>query len=1150
MKTNPTLRFLLVLILATTSSLVATAQTNFFVDNFTNGSTINNTTPSPAPPTTNSTAYQQISAKGFVPNPPTIGANDLKFGIAASTSGSTEIQALFAAKAVSLNSVGDYIQLIVVFTNTSGLLTQSSQLGFGLYNSGQVQPVPGGLAGTANTGSSDHATGYAQNWQGYVGQLNYTGGNNQILSRLQQTGTANNNQDLVTSGSSSSSYRNPSAGTIGSSVTSALTLTAGQTYTEVLTIQLNGTASETITNLLYSGPNTNGTPIAQNGCVATNTTFITSAFDGLAIGWRATANTSATTMDVSSIQVVGQVSPVALPQITLQPVPVVVATNGACAFIINTVGPGVTYQWHRSNTNLNAGGNISVVNAADGSSSTLVISSASNNDLVSLPNGYYVTATDSAGSTNSVTNLLTLVAATNLFFSGNNNWDLNTSTPWDITDSGGGGYAFGFGDSVNFTDNGGGNVNLNGPFLSASSVTMSQNSGFLKWQSTGIFAGPGSLMVSGSALFTITNTMGNSFTGGTTISNSAANVRLGFLNGLGTGPITFAQAGGQMEIYQSGSAFSLPNDLVAADDFNLIIVATNTSYALILGGNVTGTKGKTLTFSHDPTIGSGVGASRIRVNTANVVCDGNILLNDSTFVWSPSGNDTYNGVIRGAGGFLLKAGTTILNNTNTYTGGTTLAAGVIGLGTNSTGSPTVTSGPIGTGPLLLQNDSTTTLTGSGTVYASGGPRIIANPIQCPFASNNVTLIVGGTNDVTFTGGFSMNGNDGLGAGTNHTVQVTNTGATTFSGAISDNGLTMGFIKNGSGALYLNGGNTYTGLTTDNTSNSTNSPGLLAGSGTILGPVFVQTNSSIGGGSATTIGTLHISNNLTNYGNVFIRVNKSLSPQSNDVISVSGVLTNFGTGLVIVTNVGVPTLVAGDRFVLFNNKALGGGSLMTVTGGLTSGLTWSNALAIDGSISVVTAGTDLAVTKSAPATVAPAANFSYTITATNQGPIAASSVVVTDTIPAGLTYVSNTGGGVNNAGVVTWALGTLNSATASSVTLTVTAPLYGSATNTASIGSATTDTNPGNNTSSQVITKVVPLTSQPLLTNSVSGTDLTLQWPLDHTGWWLQAQTNSTSTGISNNWVTVTSSSTTNKEVITLDPTQGTVFFRMVYTNTP
>ncbi|HTB83173.1 MAG TPA: hypothetical protein VK742_05920, partial [Candidatus Sulfotelmatobacter sp.] len=62
--------------------------------------------------------------------------------------------------------------------------------------------------------------------------------------------------------------------------------------------------------------------------------------------------------------------------------------------------------------------------------------------------------------------------------------------------------------------------------------------------------------------------------------------------------------------------------------------------------------------------------------------------------------------------------------------------------------------------------------------------------------------------------------------------------------------------------------------------------------------------------------------------------------------------------------------------------------------------------------------------------------------------------------------------------------------------------------------------------------------------SVSGNVLTLTWPLDHTGWYLQVQTNSLSQGLGNNWVDVPNSSTTNSVTININPANGTVFYRM------
>ena len=62
--------------------------------------------------------------------------------------------------------------------------------------------------------------------------------------------------------------------------------------------------------------------------------------------------------------------------------------------------------------------------------------------------------------------------------------------------------------------------------------------------------------------------------------------------------------------------------------------------------------------------------------------------------------------------------------------------------------------------------------------------------------------------------------------------------------------------------------------------------------------------------------------------------------------------------------------------------------------------------------------DVALTNSGPATVSAAQTYSYTLTVSNNGPSAASAVVVQDTLPAGVTFVSADNGGTESGGVVT------------------------------------------------------------------------------------------------------------------------------------
>jgi len=67
-----------------------------------------------------------------------------------------------------------------------------------------------------------------------------------------------------------------------------------------------------------------------------------------------------------------------------------------------------------------------------------------------------------------------------------------------------------------------------------------------------------------------------------------------------------------------------------------------------------------------------------------------------------------------------------------------------------------------------------------------------------------------------------------------------------------------------------------------------------------------------------------------------------------------------------------------------------------------------------------------------------------------------------------------------------------------------------------------------------------------IVSSVAGGNLTLSWPADHTGWQLQAQTNTVLKGISTNWANFSGSTATNKVVIPINLTNGTVFYRLLY----
>jgi hypothetical protein len=88
---------------------------------------------------------------------------------------------------------------------------------------------------------------------------------------------------------------------------------------------------------------------------------------------------------------------------------------------------------------------------------------------------------------------------------------------------------------------------------------------------------------------------------------------------------------------------------------------------------------------------------------------------------------------------------------------------------------------------------------------------------------------------------------------------------------------------------------------------------------------------------------------------------------------------------------------------------------------------------------------------------------------------------------------------------------------------------------------------GTNTAIVALSIVNTVNSSPTnIVFSVTNNQLFLTWPADHTGWQLQAQTNSLAVGISTNWVNISGSTSTNQFVIPINLTNGSVFYRLMY----
>jgi hypothetical protein len=286
------------LVLATVCSVALSSRADtIFSDTFGSGSTINGT---PAAPTSTTAAYQNWS-QGAVPANYSIASGALHFEARNTSSVFAEIQAQFAATPVSLLSIGDTVDLNLVFTDTSNVLLSgqnaSSQIDIGLFSSGGTLPLTGNRLdlGTASTGG---AAGYT----GYIGRL-YLNGNANIITRPAQSGgTLSSDQDLLFNNAGGGAFFSPTGVQIGSTATTGFTtgLTQGSQYTIDYSITLATATTATITESLYSGNGTGGTLLATQSVTGTAPT---TSFDSLALGWRRSAAGAASSLDVNSILV-------------------------------------------------------------------------------------------------------------------------------------------------------------------------------------------------------------------------------------------------------------------------------------------------------------------------------------------------------------------------------------------------------------------------------------------------------------------------------------------------------------------------------------------------------------------------------------------------------------------------------------------------------------------------------------------------------------------------------------------------------------------------------------------------------------------------------------------------------------------------------
>ncbi len=277
----------------------------------------------------------------------------------------------------------------------------------------------------------------------------------------------------------------------------------------------------------------------------------------------------------------------------------------------------------------------------------------------------------------------------------------------------------------------------------------------------------------------------------------------------GSGGVTKAAAGtltfSGANTFTGGSTINGGTILIAVNNVSTTSGALGTSTAAVALGDATGSANASLltsgafTFANAVTVASGSsGTATLGGNSADTsTFSGNITLNKSATITAVSGgNATFSGIISGSGFGITKTGAGIvtLSGSNTFTGGTTINAGSLRLGTNnalaSTGAMTLNGGTFSSrgftnmlGALSIQSSSIINLGTNGTTAT------------LTFASGSYTAGTLTISNWTGTAGVS---------GTADKIFITAAPSTTFLTNITFYGYQAGALRLGTGEIVPSG----------------------------------------------------------------------------------------------------------------------------------------------------------------------------------------------------------------------------------------------------------------------------------------------------------------------------------------------------------
>jgi autotransporter-associated beta strand protein len=591
---------------------------------------------------------------------------------------------------------------------------------------------------------------------------------------------------------------------------------------------------------------------------------------------------------------------------------------------------------------------------------------------------------------------------------------------------------------------------------------------------------------------------------------------------------------------------------------------SNTVFNGQLTDNNNGGTGKlALMVTNDTTLTLNACFNNLTVNTYPNLFSGGMTISNAqvcvgTDTGTPPGNE--GGASAGIGPITLCGGLGTVTNWNIRmpSNGMLYASGNTELGGSST-TPTI--GTALSGPLVVPTGQygTLVLSGRGTVSCTlqGGGTLIVNPnyvrgeVAGDWTAFTGTIIFQYLFGASGDGGFSIISPLGYPNATLY-MQTTNlVGSVSISGANGGNVFPIGALAGGDNTSLIGGGTQGNG----GSGGAANTIWAIGGLGlnTTNGSQIVDA----GCGIRVVGGSLTLTNNTLSFGGQCVVSNATLAFVPITIISntlannylvgtnftiVNGILDVTGTGAAGVGGLNA-TLYLGHNASgqsLFGNGMLKG-SLVTMAG--------TNTVVAPGNRvgSPASAGSQLTV--SGTATFNNGSTVIISINSTN----GVGGTFTNDIVNAlgGLTVnqtrltIVNTGGAFAPSSTnLIYAFWDPNTPVAvpfgASGVTNLTLPALGAG------EYWVTNLSGGNLVSLAVVDTNVPVTinpSRPPVQVTVSGSTLTLGWPTNK-GWVLQAQTNAANVGLSNNWADLPAYTGQTQAVLTINPTNPAVFYRL------